>query len=313
MPQVKLLNALETRRANCIACGSNKIVFWGSKERNEIMFRIDRCKNCGTGFMNPRPSFEYLISEIYSTSGHGLEAPIALNAVLEAEREYPNATRDAKTLIGVALNYLPPAYGSRKALDIGSGYGFFSKEALKAGFAVTAINPGRWENIIFRQLTGLEPVERAFEEVELNESFDLILLNHVLEHMYDPQTVLSKVRRLLAKEGVVAIAVPNFNWILVRLLRLRENGVLWVPEHLNYFTETGLRALLTSTGFKILKVRHVARIPYYAISNRLHLSGKLRLAINSMTRILQWVPMRILEQLKSGITIQVWATPEVEP
>jgi hypothetical protein len=85
-----------------------------------------------------------------------------------------------------------------------------------------------------------------------------------------------------------------------------------VPEHLNYFTETGLRALLTSTGFKILHVRHVSRIPYYAVSKRLHLTGKLRLAANSMVRIIQWMPMRILEQLKSGITIQVWATPEVE-
>ena len=222
MAQVKILNAFETRRTNCIACGSNEIVFWGSKERNGITFYIDRCENCGTAFMNPRPSFEYLMSEIYSMSGHGLAAPITLDALLELEREYPNATRDAKTLVRVALNYLPPTHGPRKALDVGSGYGFFSKEALKAGFEVTAINPGRWENVVYRQLTGLEPIERAFEEVEFNTHFDLILLSQVLEHMYDPQAVLGKVARLLTKGGVVAIAVPNFDWILVRLLRERE-------------------------------------------------------------------------------------------
>jgi len=226
MAQVKILNAFETRRTNCIACGSNEIVFWGSKERNGITFYIDRCENCGTAFMNPRPSFEYLMSEIYSMSGHGLAAPITLDALLELEREYPNATRDAKTLVRVALNYLPPTHGPRKALDVGSGYGFFSKEALKAGFEVTAINPGRWENVVYRQLTGLEPIERAFEEVEFNTHFDLILLSQVLEHMYDPQAVLGKVARLLTKGGVVAIAVPNFDWILVRLLREREWGAL---------------------------------------------------------------------------------------
>jgi len=226
MAQVKLVNAFETRRTNCIACGSNKIVFWGSKERYGITFCIDRCENCGTAFMNPRPSFEYLMSEIYSTSGHGLVAPVAIDAILQSEREYPNATRDAKTLISIALRYLPPSHGPRKALDVGSGYGFFSKEALEASFEVTAINPGRWENIIFRQLTGLEPIERAFEEAELNEGFDLILLSQVLEHMYDPQAVLGKVRRFLVKRGVVAIAVPNFDWILVRLLRERERGSL---------------------------------------------------------------------------------------
>jgi len=226
MAQVKLVNAFETRRTNCIACGLNEIVFWASKERNGITFCIDRCENCGTAFMNPRPSFEYLMSEVYSTSGHGLTAPITLDAILESERQYPNATRDAKTLVSVALSYLPPFHGPRKALDVGSGYGFFSKEALEAGFEVTAINPGRWENVVYRQLTGLEPIERAFEEVEFNTHFDLVLLSQVLEHMYDPQAVLGKVRRLLAKEGVVAIAVPNFNWILVRLLREREWGAL---------------------------------------------------------------------------------------
>ena len=147
MAQVKLVNAFETRCTNCVACGSNKIVFWGSKERNGITFCIDRCENCGTAFMNPRPSFECLMSEIYSTSGHGLEAPITLNAILESEREYPNATRDAKTLVGVALNYLPTTHPPKNALDVGSGYGFFSKEALEAGFEVTAINPGRWEKL----------------------------------------------------------------------------------------------------------------------------------------------------------------------
>lgn len=296
------------RRSNCIACGSGLTFLWGSKRRNGVTFHIDRCKNCGTAFMNPRPTFEYLISSIYSTSGHGLAAPITLDSLLELEREYPNATKDAETLVGVALKYLPPSQVRRKALDVGAGYGFFSKAALQAGFEVTAVNPARWENVIYRELTGLDPIEDAFENMEFNERFDLILLSQVLEHMYDPQAVLLKVRALLARNGVVAVAVPNFNWVLVRLLRERENGALWVPEHLNYFTEAGLCALLTSTGFRILQVRHVARIPYFAISKRLHLSGMSRKMANSLVRISQWLPMRVFRVLRCGITIQVWAT-----
>ena len=298
----------DAKRTRCVACGSDQIAFWGSKRRGTVIFSIDWCKDCGTAFMNPRPKFEYLMTNVYSTSGHGLTEPISLDSVLTSEREYPNATRDAKTLVSVALRYLDAPCGPKKALDVGSGYGFFSKAALEAGFEVTAVNPGRWENIIYRQLTGHEPIKEAFEHVEFDTHFDLVLMSQVLEHMHDPRAVLEKVARLLAERGVVAIAVPNFHWVLVRLLRERENSVLWVPEHLNYLTEAGLRALLISTGFSVLEVRHVARIPYYALSKRLHLSGKLHNAANALVRIAQWLPMQMLKQLRSGITIQVWAT-----
>lgn len=259
--------------------------------------------------MNPRPSFKYLVQQIYSTSGHGLSAPASLDTILEAEKEYPNATRDAVTLVSVAAKYLGTTGRSKRALDIGSGYGFFSKAAIEAGFDVVAVNPGRWENEIYRQLVRRDPIERPFEETEFDSKFDLIILSQVLEHILEPSLVLEKVARIMNERGVVAIAVPNFNWILVRLLRERENGLLWVPEHLNYFTEAGLSALLERTGFRTLETRHVARIPYYAVSERLHLYGTMRTVVNKMVQISQWVPMRVLEWLKSGITIQAWGTP----
>jgi 2-polyprenyl-3-methyl-5-hydroxy-6-metoxy-1,4-benzoquinol methylase len=262
--------------------------------------------------MNPRPKFAFLMANFYSTSGHGLTEPISSDAALASEAEYPNATRDANMLVKRALKYLKAPYGQRKALDIGSGYGFFSKAALEAGFKVIAVNPGRWENAVFRQLTGLDPIQEAFEQVEFNMQFDLILMSQVLEHIYDPHTVLRKVATLLTRQGVLAIAVPNFRWILVRLLKERERGVLWVPEHLNYFTEAGLCALLASAGFRLLEIRRVARIPYYALSKRLHLSGILLIITNYMLRIGQWLPMRVLEGLGRGLSIQVWASPAPE-
>ena len=88
--------------------------------------------------------------------------------------------------------------------------------------------------------------------------------------------------------------------------------MLWVPEHLNYLTEAGLRALFVSTGFSILEVRHVARIPYYALSRRLGLSGTPRSVLNTIFQVIQWLPMRVLERLGSGLTIQVWATIKTE-
>lgn len=296
----------DTKRTNCIACGSANTASWGHKHKQSVIYQLDWCRDCGTGFMNPRPTFKYLLNEVYSTSGHGLAEPISLEAILAGEREYPNATIDGDTLVKVSLKYLKSC---RNALDIGSGYGFYSKVAREVGFEVTAVNPGCWENRIYYQLNRKKPIEEPFETVQLESYFDLVIMSQVLEHIHNPRGFVEKAVGLLNPQGIIAVAVPNFRWILVRLLREKENGVLWVPEHLNYFTEVGLRSLLTATGLKVLAVHHVARLPYHTVSQHLRLSGLPRIAANNLVRVLQWLPMRVLERLKSGVTIQIWATP----
>ena len=61
----------------CIACGSPAISPWREKRfaasaRSDIQtFSIFRCADCGSGFLNPPPSAEFL-REVYAVSGHGL-------------------------------------------------------------------------------------------------------------------------------------------------------------------------------------------------------------------------------------------------
>ena len=110
----------------------------------------------------------------------------------------------AKQLLGPCLG------GKAKALDIGSGYGFFSRAALDQGFQVVAVNPAKAENRIFQQLNGFEPIPLFFEAVDFGtDKFDLVILSQVLEHLLDPLHVLVKVRKLIKPEGVLAIAVPE--------------------------------------------------------------------------------------------------------
>ena len=65
-----------------------------------------------------------------------------LAAVMASEAEFPNSTVDARRLVTYAKGLLGPCpEGKAKALDIGSGYGFFSRAALDQGFQVVAVNP----------------------------------------------------------------------------------------------------------------------------------------------------------------------------
>jgi 2-polyprenyl-3-methyl-5-hydroxy-6-metoxy-1,4-benzoquinol methylase len=137
-------------------------------------------------------------------------------------------------------------------LDIGSGYGFFSRAAMREGFKVTAINPGEWENDIFEKLNGFRPIPKLFEDINFgDEKFSLVIMSHVLEHLRDPLAILARIKNLLDPQGVVAIAVPNFNSLLVKILGTKDNSCLLVPDHLTYFSKKGLLTLLERAGFKV--------------------------------------------------------------
>jgi len=260
--------------------------------------------------LNPRPTSEQLQS-IYQFSGHGLKEAISLEQVLQAEREYPNSTVDAKRLVTVAVNLMGEVRGG-KALDVGSGYGFYTAAAIRAGFDVTAVNPGRWENDIFQGLNGFRPVEKYIQEMDINAEFDLIIMSQVLEHIPDLAEVLPRVRAWLAPRGILAVAVPNFDWVLVKLLRTRERGCLWVPEHVNYFTRGGLFRLLERFGLRVLAYRQVSRIPYNCVSRRLRLRGYTRTVSNHLVRLLQVPPLVVFDRLGWGLCHNVWVTPTCE-
>ena len=82
------------------------------------------------------------------------------------------------------------------------------------------------------------------------ESFDVVTLWHVLEHLPRPVETLKKIRGLLTPSGLLVIALPNFNSIQARVFRGRWYH-LEVPRHLYHFTPGVLRNLLEKEGFDV--------------------------------------------------------------
>jgi 2-polyprenyl-3-methyl-5-hydroxy-6-metoxy-1,4-benzoquinol methylase len=291
--------------SHCFACGSEAIRPWLVKSKGPIQFNLWRCNICQTGFMNPQPKREHL-EDIYHKTGYGLLAPISFDEVVKLETEYPNATVDSARLVGRAKSLLP-VKDDLTALDIGSGFGFFSRAAVLAGFSVTAINPGAWENEIFEKVNGFPPLPHFFEEVDLDgKKFDLVILSQVLEHLEEPLIFLQKIASLLSPGGIIAIAVPNVDSILVKILKTRDNGCLWVPEHLTYFSGKGLATLLSRAGFVVKSHIYVSRIPYNSLSRKMNLAGAPRLIMNGLAKNLQEPPLKLINWLGLGFTHNIW-------
>lgn len=166
----------------CPIC-SSPVTLWRTKNVDNKNYRLDLCKSCGYAFVNPRPAAGFL--KDYYVRGPARRQIHSLESVLEREWVYPNSTVDAKRLIKT-VKALTGKKAAMNFLDVGCGYGFFSKAALTAGFRVTALELAENEINVAREMTGLNPIASSFEEFECApEFFNVILMSQVLEHAAD--------------------------------------------------------------------------------------------------------------------------------
>lgn len=137
-----------------------------------------------------------------------------------------------------------------KLLDIGAGTG---------DFLVVAKNDG-W------QTTGIEPSEKAknnaiskgvnfadkLSDLESN-SFDVITMWHVLEHVPNLDEYILELKRLLKPTGTIIIAVPNF-----KSFDANYYGRFWaaydVPRHIWHFSKTAIQKLFAEKEMKLVDV-----------------------------------------------------------
>jgi len=136
-------------------------------------------------------------------------------------------------------------------LDVGCGVGNLLQRAKEWGFAVTGIEPG--PGAIVARSRGFQVIRSNFEDSNLAaESFDVVVLNHVIEHLQDPASALSIVGRLLRPGGLLMIRTPVADSLAARMF-----GSYWVqldvPRHLVVFSSVALRLLVASAGFRLMQ------------------------------------------------------------
>lgn len=144
-----------------------------------------------------------------------------------------------------------------KALEIGSSRGFFLNELCKRGWEVIGIEPS--ETRLIDSPFKYKIFNQKFEDIIFPEnSFDVIFLFHVIEHLLDPSEVLSKFYKILKTGGVVVIETPTYDTISFKILKHRERS-LWCSGHFFFFTKNTLRRLCENNQFKIIKHDRVGR------------------------------------------------------
>ena len=142
-----------------------------------------------------------------------------------------------------------------RLLDVGCGTGQLLCVARSHGHEVHGIEYSAFASGFARDHNGLDVVTGTVAEgsPSLHGPFDVITINHVLEHLPNPRADLRILRDLLAPGGLLVVGVPNYASAFRVALRYRWPSLL-PSEHLWHFTPSGLTSLLHQSGLPKVEV-----------------------------------------------------------
>ncbi len=206
-----------------------------------------RCLNCGLSYLNPMPTFEEL------RQYYGSDYDIILNRNCQS---YLKGSGYIKNQLVAFEKYVRKG----RLLDVGCGTGNFVFRARELGWDAYGVEVSKRHSDFLRYELRLNVVNTCVEEADFgSDFFDVVILNHVLEHLFDPKMVLKKIYGFLKKGGILALYVPNeFECLYSRLML---NNLLFYlqprerpTDHLYFFNKKTIQLLLRNTGYKVIRL-----------------------------------------------------------
>lgn len=199
--------------------------------------QIVECLHCGLVYANPRWPSDVVL-DAYSA----VEDETYVEERIGRELTFRHHLHQMERITGPA--------GGRDLLDVGAYIGVFVEVAQAAGWRAQGIEPSAWAASI-AQSRGLDVRAGTLDSPDLAaESFDVVTLWDVIEHLADPATELQRARALLRPGGWLVIHTMDIDAPIARLMGGRWP---WLMDmHLYYFSRDTLGQMLTDQGYKVV-------------------------------------------------------------
>jgi len=234
---------------SCVICGNKsytqKLICQDYTFSNE-KFGVFACDNCGFQITSPRPS-EADIGKYYQSENYVSHSNKSFGLISSVYRMV------RKMALGQKYNLLKPYLNGKKLLDIGCGTGAFLAYMKNKGMDGVGVEPDETARKNAEKLFQVIPKTEAYlNEVESN-TFDLITMWHVLEHVYHLEERIQTLYKILKADGTVCIAVPNSESYDAQFYKAQW-AAYDVPRHLYHFRPKDLEALMQKHGFRLAKM-----------------------------------------------------------
>lgn len=232
-------------------------------------FTYYKCHHCGIIFLNFTLQYEQFIKSFY-TKGY-----FSGNKKRSGYYNYgQNKNLDFRNYLPIVSqikSYLPQR---GKHLDIGTAYGFLLEVTRDCGFQVYGVEPSEFAAGIAQKKFGKRVIKSSFEKARFpKNTFSLITMFDVLEHVSSPSAVLHKISSLLSPDGLLVIWTCDQGSLFARLC-----GSCWhfynPPQHLFVFSKDILFSFLKKAGLTPFKV--IKKGKWFSLAYLLHLASTIQ-------------------------------------
>jgi SAM-dependent methyltransferase len=186
-------------------------------------------------------------------------------------RPYREEVEGLKREVKPLLSMIQKFQTRGRYLEIGCAGGAMLAEARNGGFDTVGVELSSEMAEWGRKHLQLDIREGKVETQNFPEdSFNVVFLGDVIEHLPNPRTVLEEIRRILEPEGIVALAYPmELNSLVPRVRSAFHLGRQspHKPYHLFYYDTCTMKALLEQCGFEELMTKEDKLIRADAISS----------------------------------------------
>jgi len=233
--------------SSCRLCGSGDIdehyrgpVRSGSFGKvSSREYEVRRCLACGVMFLDPEPELDYQSGEYRSEYNDSTD-------VREYYRLHDAEQPGYLTVVSETM------LRGKVVADIGCGGGAFLDHVRGVASEIIAVEPFAGYREILKG-KGYRVYERPehLSDDTFAPKVDVAVSFHVIEHVADPSSFLSSIGKSLVKNGVLYLATPNSEDILLRLDLPWFLPFYFRTAHPWYFNETSLRFVSERAGFKV--------------------------------------------------------------
>ena len=173
------------------------------------------------------------------------------------------------------INFIQDILNKNKVnsvLDFGCGPGWLLR-SLNGNFQKVGIENSKLARVQAEIYFDVYP---SISDIAVN--FDLIIINHVIEHLVNPIETLIKLCELLAPNGRIIVGTPNFTSAMAVLFR-EKYRMLNEPTHISLFSFDSILRLLRDLGLQIESVAEpFFEGLYYNKENLLKIDGSLEVS-----------------------------------